>query len=148
MIPYSSIIIFTCTVSFKGHELNKSLIVDGILEILLGISEPYEIFFWQVHPPALHIFTNVAQNVGKLECNTEINRIVTGTRIAVAKNLDTCESHQRGHMIAIVIKFFERTIMGSCQVHFYAINDSRKMYLLNRKPPYGIRQGQRNRMTR
>ena len=61
-------------------------------EFVLGIAEAREVLLVEIDPVAPCVFPNVTENIGQLECHAQVDGIVAGTRVVVAKDLDAYQT--------------------------------------------------------
>ncbi len=57
------------------HQPNESVVVDARRQIAFGIVEPRQVLLRQVNAPMGQIFVHVAQDVGHLQGQPELDRI-------------------------------------------------------------------------
>src|SRR5215469_12257065 len=98
-------------------------------------AEPIKLILWQIDPPAPRVLTNVADDVGKLEGDAEIARVVACGRVGVAEDLHRKQSDHTGHMMAVTLERREVEVAVLLEIHAHPVDDRLEMLL---------RQGQRS----
>jgi len=121
------------------HQLNKRRVVLTRLQIILGVLRPRHLFAREVNPPGPQIFIHVANNIGGLQSETELDCIFFGRRIAVAKDLDAHQTDCARDAITIDPQLLEGLITRDRQIHLHSSNNlfehlKRERIFLNQKP--------------
>ena len=91
--------------------------------VVFGHAEAREIFLRQVDPSVGEVDADVADDVGQLQREPEVERIVARPRVAAPEDLDADQSDRRGHATAVSGQLVEGRVTRSMQVHFDAIDE-------------------------
>src|SRR5271157_899614 len=73
--------------------------------------EARKIFAWQIHPPQVGIFSYITNDIGELKRNAGLLRQLFRARIAIAKNADADQAHNRSDVVAVVVKLVEGFVL-------------------------------------
>src|SRR5271157_3328713 len=73
--------------------------------------EARKIFAWQIHPAQVGIFSYVANDIGELKSDAGLLRQLFRTRIAIAKNADADQAHNRSDVVAVIVKLVEGLVL-------------------------------------
>ena len=98
-----------CTFRFKLEQRFHTL-GERTLQIVLGASEPIEIFLRQIHAAHFEVSFHVANDIRQLKCKAQPFREVWITRIAKTKNVQASKADRSCHAIAIFGKLVKRRI--------------------------------------
>ena len=98
-------------------------------EFLFRIAEASDFLQRQVDTVSGHVLLNVPQNVGQLHGKAKVHGVFHGLGMPVAEDLQTDESHDGGHPIAVESELFEGLISVVGKVHLHAANDVLKVEL-------------------
>src|SRR6202030_603243 len=101
----------------KLHQLHKAIVVLSILQLLLGIMEARQVFLRQINSTGAEIFADVAENVGRLQSQTELDGVFLTGGVAVTENFDADQTDGAGHPITINPQFLERLETLNAQFH-------------------------------
>ena len=74
--------------ALKGHQVDKGRVVGAGKEVLFGVPKAMEVFGGQVNAVLQGIGPDVPEDVGKLEGDAQVDRVVPGGGIAVAEDFD------------------------------------------------------------
>ncbi len=96
---------------------------DAGPEIGLGASETLKILAWEcTSRPRSQIGRHVADDIGQLQRDAEIDRVVARLQIAIAENLDADQPDGRRHAQAVLPQLLERVVAVALQIHGDAVD--------------------------
>ncbi len=109
-------------------------------EVGIGQAKPFDVFQRKVDAAPTGVFTHIAQDIGQLQGDAELDGIVKGL---VGPETGDVHGHQPNggsHAITVVRQFFPRLVRAHRQVHRHAIQQflsktSRHMMALARVSP-------------
>ena len=81
-----------------------------------------QIFKGKIDPPPLEIRGDVAEDVGQLERDTKIERVVIRPRIGAAENADANQTHRRRNTATVLAEIVERIVLVLDEIHLDAVD--------------------------
>src|SRR5712691_12113889 len=124
-----SVVILSYPRCLESHQADKGIIVHASAKFLLAIAEPIEIFCGEIDSVAACVFSYITQDIGELERHPQVDRIIAGSAIVIAKDLDAHQTDQRGDMVAVIVEFGESVVARPAQIHLNAVDYARQMFL-------------------
>ncbi len=107
----------------EGHELDEPGRVPALRQIVRGHAEAPQVLLREVDAPDARVHLDVAQDVGDLERDAQVHRVLARPRVRVAEDLDAAEPHRGGHAIAVGIERVEGLVGGMVHVHLHPRDD-------------------------
>src|SRR6266513_2654090 len=86
-------------------------------------AETLHVVHGQVDPVLACVLADVADDVGELECDTEVFRILERARIAVAEDLSGEQADDARDVVAIMLQRSPVEITGLGEIHFHPVDD-------------------------
>src|ERR1043166_5818266 len=102
---------------FKFHQTEERFIVFPETEIFLRIAETGEILLRQINSSVAQVFSDIADDVGHLERQAELDRVSGAGRIAVPENLDADQPDGARDAVAIHPQFLKGVVADRTQIH-------------------------------
>src|SRR5581483_9399388 len=97
-------VVFPGTRALEGHHPAEGLGAAAGEHVGLGAAEATEVLLRQVDAAARGVLGDVAQDVGELEGQPEVHRIVARRGVRVAEDLDAHEPHRARHVAAVTLE--------------------------------------------
>ena len=90
---------------------------------LLGHAKLRQIFLRQIDAALLQIGLDVANDVGHLQRQAEVEGVLARARIAAAEHLDAHHADRRRHAAAIADQLIEGVVARAMQIHLDAVDE-------------------------
>src|SRR4030095_12266871 len=117
----------------EGHEIHELRGVAALGQVLGGHSEAAQVGLGQVDAPDARVRVHVAQDVGELQGDAQVHRVLPRARIGVAEDLDAAEADREADPIAVGIERLERLVGRMVHVHLDPGDDLIEGYARDRE---------------
>ena len=107
----------------EGHELDEPGRVPALRQVLGGHAEAPQVGLREVDAPDARVHLDVSKDVGDLERDAQVHRVLARPRVRVAEDLDAAEPHRGGHAIAVGVERVEGLVGGMVHVHLHPRDD-------------------------
>ena len=136
-------------VGLEAHEGAELVVDDAFAEVVLRVAVARHLVDRQVNAVALDVLPQVAEDVGELHRETEVDRGLLRERLVpVTEYADRDEAHDRRNVIAVVPEFVEARETPWLQVHLHARDDVLEERLRDVVRAGGVRQRREDETVR
>src|SRR5262245_79510 len=124
--------------ALERHQRAHSWGVAAGEELLLVAAEVPQILERQVDAAAGAVLAHVAQDVGELERDAEVVRIVHGGGMPAAEDLDAQEADGGGDQVAVLLELVEGPVAPAREIHLDAADQVREVPVRQGEASHGV----------
>jgi hypothetical protein len=77
----------------------------------------------QVDAAVIEVGLHVAHDVGELQGDPEVHRVVAPARMAAAEDVQADEPDRRGHAPAVLAQIIEGVVAAMAEIHLHAVDE-------------------------
>ena len=109
---------------FHGWRSDAAAGVNGLLpQVVFAAAVGTEILLRNVDATLLEIAPHVAQDVGQLQGDAEVDRVLLRRRLAAAEDVEADEPDGRRHANAVLVEVVERLVAARPEIHLDAFDE-------------------------
>src|SRR5262249_52206912 len=112
----SSQIVSACPATLESHQGSDASRVVAAEDVVLAAVEAPQVLERQIDAAAAAVLRDVAQYVGELKGDAEVDRVVARARVAMAEDLDAEEADGRGDAVAVAVQLVEVVVAPAGEV--------------------------------
>ena len=114
----------TSPANLKTHQFTERPVHDAIRQVVFGAAEATQLVLWNVDAVASGVLLDVAEDVGQLHGETEVDGVGLDLRVLiVAEYPDAHQPDHRGYLVAIFTEVVEGLIPRDVEVHLHTGDD-------------------------
>src|SRR5262245_12440171 len=131
-------VVGACASALERHQRTHTCGVPAGEQLLLVAAEVSQVLERKVDAAAGAVLAHVAQDVGELERDAEVARIVRGGGMPAAEDLDAEEADGGGDQVAVLLERAEGPVAPAREIHLDAADQVREVPLRQGEPPHGV----------